>query len=301
MPVNKARAALAIVAVTAAIGIVIIVVQPASTRTVSPQSTGSTPQDPATSLPVNTPAGIGIGLLLPDAKNGKYLFEEGCEITFLQPNQPAALSGQLAVGDLIVAVAQGDGAPVSCRGREFNEVVRLIEGPEGSEVRLTVTPADRASERKVVRLTRELLQGRHLVGKEAPDATISSLVDGSERKLSDFREQIVVLEFWTSTCSSCIMAVRGMQTFPAKHPDWEDRVALIALSVDQSRELAIDRLEREDWKMTQNVWGDEDVRTAFDANALPLVVVMDAGGKIVAAGNPQMIDVQKIVDGLLSP
>ena len=70
------------------------------------------------------------------------------------PNSPAELCRELAVGDLIVAVGQGVDAPINCQGKEFSEVINLIRGPEGTEVRLTVIPADnRFVKRKVIALT----------------------------------------------------------------------------------------------------------------------------------------------------
>lgn len=135
--------------------------------------------------------GIGAAIRPPPAKDGRQLIEQGGEVFHLMPNSPAALCLELAVGDLIVAVAQGDDAPINCQGREFSEVIILIRGPEGTEVRLTVIPADnRFVKRKVIALTRESLDGSKLVGKKAPEMTVTSLVDGRESKLSDFLGKI---------------------------------------------------------------------------------------------------------------
>ncbi len=295
MQTQKIAIIFAVVAVTAATGLVID--QSASNKTGQPEK--SHPETRESSEPS---VGIGVSIKLPSDTNGKHIFGDGCEISFLQPNQPAALSGELAVGDLIVAVAQGDDPPINCQGREFSEVVNLIHGPEGSEVRLTIIPAgSRVAKRKVVAFIRESLRGANLVGRKAPDVSITRLGEGGTENLRELQGKIVVLEFWTSSCASCIMAVRAMQAYPEQHPAWGERVALIALSVDEKQQTANDRLEQEDWKMTDNAWGDEQVKRAFDAVVLPLVVVIDAEGTIVSAGHPQIVNVPKIVDGLLSP
>ncbi len=169
-------------------------------------------------------------------------------------------------------------------------------------MRLTIIPADnRIVKRKVIALTREPLRGGKLVGKKAPNVTLTSLQYGRESKLSDFSGKIVVLEFWTITCPPCIVSVTEMQTYAEKHPAWGDRVALIAISVDEKQDAAIDFVRRKDWPKTHNAWGDETVKRAFDADLLPLVVVISADGKMVSAGDPRIVNVPKIVDGLLRP
>src|SRR5438094_4180002 len=92
---------------------------------------------------------FGIGALLQS--------EDGyCKIKELKPG-PAMRSKQLKPGDRIVAVAQSDGEPVEVVDMKLSKVVDLIRGPKGTEVRLTVIPADASdpSVRKVVNLIRD--------------------------------------------------------------------------------------------------------------------------------------------------
>jgi carboxyl-terminal processing protease len=92
---------------------------------------------------------FGIGALLRS--------EDGyCKIQELKPG-PAMRSKKLKPNDRIIAVAQGDGEPVDVVDTKLSKVVELIRGPKGTEVRLTVIPADAPdpSVRKVVSLVRE--------------------------------------------------------------------------------------------------------------------------------------------------
>lgn len=91
----------------------------------------------------------GIGALLE--------WEDGyTRIKSLVPGGPADQSKQLKPKDRVVAVAQGDEEPVDVVEMRLNKVVELIRGKKGSEVRLTVVPADsEGGSRKVVRLTRD--------------------------------------------------------------------------------------------------------------------------------------------------
>lgn len=86
--------------------------------------------------------------------------EDGyCKIKELVPG-PAMKSKKLKPGDKIVAVAQGDKEPLDVIGMRLDKVVEHIRGPKGSEVRLTVIPADApdSSTREVVTLYRDQIK-----------------------------------------------------------------------------------------------------------------------------------------------
>ncbi|HSH93528.1 MAG TPA: carboxy terminal-processing peptidase, partial [Roseimicrobium sp.] len=84
--------------------------------------------------------------------------EEGyCTIRELMAGGPAFKSNKLKPKDRIVAVAQGAAEPVDVIDMKLNKVVELIRGPKGTEVRLTVIPADAtdSSARQIVSLVRD--------------------------------------------------------------------------------------------------------------------------------------------------
>jgi carboxyl-terminal processing protease len=68
---------------------------------------------------------------------------------------PAARSKKIKEGDRIVAVAQSNQPPVDIIDMSLNKVVQMIRGPKGTEVRLTVIPADDPSARTQVSLIRD--------------------------------------------------------------------------------------------------------------------------------------------------
>ena len=91
-------------------------------------------------------------------------------------NGPAKLSKQIKVGDRIVAVAQSNKPPVDIFGMPITKAVRLIRGPKGTEVRLTIVPAGASdTTRQVVSLTRDeiKLESGEAKGKilEVPDTS----------------------------------------------------------------------------------------------------------------------------------
>ena len=69
--------------------------------------------------------------------------EEFVVIRTLVPGGPAASTGQIKVGDRVVAVGQGDKGPmVDVVGWRIDDVVDQIRGNKGTKVRLDVLPAD---------------------------------------------------------------------------------------------------------------------------------------------------------------
>lgn len=86
--------------------------------------------------------------------------DEYSVIRELIPGGPAELSRQLRPNDKIVAVAQGADEPVDVRGMKLRKVVEMIRGDKGTEVRLTVLPADATdpSVRKEVTIVRDLVK-----------------------------------------------------------------------------------------------------------------------------------------------
>jgi carboxyl-terminal processing protease len=68
--------------------------------------------------------------------------EGAIRIATIVAGLPAWKSQQLAVGDQVLKVAQGNAEPVDLAGFETEEAVKLIRGKKGSEVRLTIKKAD---------------------------------------------------------------------------------------------------------------------------------------------------------------
>ena len=96
---------------------------------------------------------FGIGALLRS--------EDGyCKIQSLVTGGPAERSKKLKPNDKIIAVAQADATPVDVVDMKLNKVVEMIRGPKGTEVRLTIVPADAPdpSARKTISIIREKIK-----------------------------------------------------------------------------------------------------------------------------------------------
>jgi carboxyl-terminal processing protease len=82
--------------------------------------------------------------------------EDGyCKVARLLPGGPAMKSKKINTEDLIVAVAQSNQPPVDVVDMNLTKVVQMIRGPKGTQVRLTLTPAGKKSDRREVTLIRD--------------------------------------------------------------------------------------------------------------------------------------------------
>ncbi|MBO87817.1 MAG: tail-specific protease [Deltaproteobacteria bacterium] len=92
----------------------------------------------------------GIGATL--RTDGEYT-----RVVSLVPGGPADMHGMLQPDDRIVSVSQAGDEPVDIVGMRIDRVVKLIRGAKGTDVVLTVIPADAPSEATMqeVRITRD--------------------------------------------------------------------------------------------------------------------------------------------------
>jgi len=100
---------------------------------------------------------FSIGMSLSLSGIGATLAEEDgyCTISSLVRGGPAFKSKQLKELDRIVAVAQSNQPPVNVVDMDLTRVVELIRGPKGTEVQLTISPAEDRAARRVVTLIRD--------------------------------------------------------------------------------------------------------------------------------------------------
>lgn len=77
------------------------------------------------------------------------------KVVRIVPGSPSALQGELKEGDIILKVAQGDKDPVDVVNMPMDDAIKMIRGPKGTEVRLTVRKPDGST--KVIKIIRDVV------------------------------------------------------------------------------------------------------------------------------------------------
>ena len=130
------------------------------------------------------------------------------------------------------------------------------------------------------------------VGDQAPDIDIIDVDTGKNQRLSDFQGQVVLLEFWATWCRPCQPAMKKLNGIAAENPDWEDKVVIIPLSVDQSSELAVQHVAQRGWTAMRHFWsrrvndGQSEAERAFAVHGIPIAILLMPDGTIAWRGHP---------------
>lgn len=122
------------------------------------------------------------------------------------------------------------------------------------------------------------------VGTAAPEWTILEWTDGKDRKLSDFRGKVVVLDFWGVWCGPCIHAIPAMKEL---HDRYQDRdVVFLGIHTAGTDMTVVKRLlKQQEWETVVGLDAGDDIVTGetvqrYAIQGYPSVVVVNRDGTV---------------------
>lgn len=121
-------------------------------------------------------------------------------------------------------------------------------------------------------------------GTAAPEWTITEWTDGKDRKLSDYRGKVVVLDFWGVWCSACINGIPAMKELHDRYQD-QDVVFLGIHTAGTDMTLVKRLLKQQEWEITAGVDTGDDIVTGetvkrYAIRGYPSTLVIDRNGVI---------------------
>ncbi len=144
-----------------------------------------------------------------------------------------------------------------------------------------------------------------MAGETAPDGTLLNILTGERNKLSDYRGQIIYLDFWGTWCVPCRQAMlRNEEVMKRRAKDWAGKAAILALSVDEDPEVAKQYVFERGWTSVIQVWNADSpeagwecqIRRDFGLDDIPRAMLIGQDGTILWRGDPNKVDLEKMIE-----
>ena len=227
-------------------------------------------------------------------------------IRHLVMNSPAGESGQLDVGDELVAIEEAGQPRQELEGKSVDEALTLLAGPPGSEVTVHVHSAGSAA--RSARLTRAKLargvQDADLQlleeGSVIPDFSMIDLVDGRTNRFASLRGQPVMVVFWAAWDPRSRAAMASLQRKLPELPE-AAQFRVMAVNLDHDQADALDYVGSRDWGGMRHLWTDGEAAEAFRIRNLPAAFLIDAEGRLSKAGDPVSLDAKTFLTSPTPP
>ena len=115
-------------------------------------------------------------------------------------------------------------------------------------------------------------------GTKDLDLSLSS-VDGSAVRLSDFPDQVILIEFWVTWCGSCQMMVPVLSRLHGKYSD--EGLVILGVSMDEGGPEALMPTVRDSNIPYRVLLGDKKAAGIFgEVTGFPTLVIIDREGRL---------------------
>ncbi len=170
--------------------------------------------------------------------------------------------------------------------------VSVSHGDLYASSRLVVSENPQENTLTTIRITKLLLTPASMpeptkpvaVGAMAPELEIRGWSDGETRKLADYRDKIVVLDFWGVWCGPCIHAIPAMQQLAEKYEP--KGVVFLGIHTADGDLDQMNKLKKSlGWKTPSGLdmgssTFDGKTSTNYGIRGYPSVVIIDGEGKV---------------------
>jgi peroxiredoxin len=111
----------------------------------------------------------------------------------------------------------------------------------------------------------------------APDFALKSMT-GENLRLSEYRGEVVVLNFWSTDCGTCVLQMPAVQKLYEQYRD--NGLQVLGINIDRNPRKAREMVEKLELAYPVLFDAERSVSREYKLNALPVVVVIDRDGAI---------------------
>jgi peroxiredoxin len=135
------------------------------------------------------------------------------------------------------------------------------------------------------------------VGDSLPPFRLLSTTDDVV-ELDDFEGQPLVIHLWNTWCLDCIADLPVIQQAADQ---WDGQVAVVGIAPDEPMDRVTNAANRHNASYTMLLDANEAVVTQYGATSLPVTIVVDGSGTVVAIhqGPIAFEDIERAVEPLL--
>jgi cytochrome c biogenesis protein CcmG, thiol:disulfide interchange protein DsbE len=116
------------------------------------------------------------------------------------------------------------------------------------------------------------------VGREAPDFTLPDL-DGREIALSDFRGEVVLINFWATWCPPCRVEMPDMEAVYREHG--QDGFEILGVDQREPKDMVEEFVTERGFSWIFLLDEDFDVSREYSATSIPRSILVDRDGTVV--------------------
>ncbi|PID28675.1 MAG: hypothetical protein CSB55_03865 [Candidatus Cloacimonadota bacterium] len=124
-----------------------------------------------------------------------------------------------------------------------------------------------------------IVGGLFAENKKAPDFELENY-KGKKVKLSDYKDSLVLLDFWATWCVPCKKEMVHLDKIQKKYGD---KIKVLCVSIDKPRHKskAISYVKSKRYKFMTLLDPDQKVKRLYNVDNPPRTVLIAPGGKII--------------------
>jgi len=122
-----------------------------------------------------------------------------------------------------------------------------------------------------------LIASSDLLGKTAPDFTLRSN-QGDNKKLSEYRGKVVLINFWASWCAPCQQELPKLSELKGLHDQYD--FELLAVNIDEEPEKALRLAKKLGIEFPVLFDENKQVSKLYDIDAMPMTILVDRNGEV---------------------
>merc|ERR1712032_937503 len=132
-----------------------------------------------------------------------------------------------------------------------------------------------------------------------PIKNVVPIAGGDPVALEHKAGEVWLVDFWATWCPPCQAPMQHNQKMLENHGDWEGKVRIIGVSLDQDIPTIQTRVNDKGWNKVEHYWRNGNGFESWEFKGIPHVALMDKEGKIVYKGHPGQGNLEEAIGKLI--